>query len=255
MRKRRRTKYTWLPSYGTGITVAGVGNFEQSARYGSLAVRRDNVSATGVIACIPDAAPENFDGSSTLPEAITQEYILRRIVGKLHLFYKQDSRGWQGGNPPIPEGVYVTAGFFIAREENVDAAAGETTPIGYTNGINPTDFNNYSSMSRDTQREPWIWRRAWCLGNNKDSMFQVADQQSDGYQLLPPNNYTGSVLDGPHIDCKTVRRVNQDDRLWFSLSTLQLTSSALPNDNGYLEYILDVRYLGALRKARQRGSF
>jgi len=261
MRRKRRTKYTWLPAYGTGIDVGGT-NYETHLRFGTLGVLRTGAPATGIVAVIPDAATENFDASSHLTDAITQEYILRRIVGKLHISYEQNSNEYVLGNPYIPEAVIVTAGFFVARENDVSQVDPEGSPIGYTNGVNVADFNNYSPQARDTQREPWIWRRQWILGNQQDARFRGAGGPANlnqtsfgGWETYPPNTAAcGSVADGPHLDCKTVRRVNQDDRLWFVI-TNQCISNGIPANDGNLSYVLDARYLGALRKARQRGAF
>lgn len=263
MRRRRRTKYTWLPAYGTGTPIAGVGNYEGVQRFGTLGVLANAEPAVGVIAVLPDAPPENFDASTTsLSNAINSEYILRRIVGKLHIAYRQSNQPYSGaGNdvPPIPEAALVTAGFFVARCSDVSQTDPEAYPIGFLGGVNIQDFNNYSPMARDTQREPWIWRRSWILGNNRDRFLPVDNSLTfydQGWETFPPNNsLQGSVLDGPHIDAKTVRRVGQDERLWFALATQCISSHGPASDNGSLTYVLDVRYLGALRKARQRGAF
>lgn len=252
MRTRRRRKYTWFPAYGTGIND-GSSNFEHVTRYGELEVDRLSGTRTDVVACVPDLAPENFDASSLLTEAITQEYILRRIVGKLHLCYSQNGSAYIAGAPPIPPAVFVAAGFFVARASDVSQADPEGSPVGYVGNSDVATFNLYSPLSRDTQREPWIWRRSWALGNNKDQAN--TNSTTRGYELFPATNYDGSVADGPHVDAKTVRRVGQDDRLWFAISTIMLSNQAASGNDGVLSWFLDVRYLGALRKAKQRGAF
>lgn len=260
MRRKRRTKYTWLPAFGTGTPVSGVGNYESCQRWGSLDVLRTAEPAVGVIACLPDAPPENFDGSTTnLSNAITSEYILRRIVGKLVITYSQSNQPYYLDSvAPQPEAAIVTAGFFVARCSDVSQTDPEAYPIGFTNGVNIPDYNNYSPQARDTQREPWIWRRTWLLGNNRDTYLidGVRSGGTAGYERFPSNNeLCGSVLDGPHIDAKTVRRVGQDERLWFAISTQCLSGHGTATADGQIVYMLDVRYLGALRRARQRGAF
>lgn len=260
MRRRRRTKYTWLPAYGTGTPIDPDGNYEGNMRYGTLGVLRTGKPALGIVALLPDAPPENFDGSTTnLANAITSEYILRRIVGSLFVTYSQSNQPYYLDSVAYqPQGCIVTAGFFVARASDVSQTDPEAYPIGYTDGVNIADFNNYSPQARDTVREPWIWRRTWLLGNNRDYYMKdgVLSATTHGYERFPPNNALyGSVADGPKVDAKTIRRVGSDDRLWFAIATQCLNSTGTAINDGILDYILDVRYLGALRRARQRGAF
>jgi len=259
MRRKRRTKYTWLPNFGTGTPVGG-NNYEGNMRFGQLLVKRDAAPYVGIIAVLPDAPPENFDGSSTnLSNAINSEYVLRRIVGKLFVTYRQSNEDWTLGSvAPIPQGAIVTAGFFVARASDVSQADPEAYPVGFVDGNSVADFNNYSPQARDTVREPWIWRRTWLLGNNMDKSLTdpTLVGQNPGYAAFPSCNMKyGSVADGPHIDAKTIRRVGNDERLFFAMATQSINATSTPPDNGAIDYVLDVRYLGALRRPRQRGAF
>jgi len=86
---------------------------------------------------------------------------------------------------------------------------------------------------------------------------------------FPPNNtlYNGAMSNS-RIDAKTIRRVGQDDRLFFwpplVASTPSLQEKGVHpfiNDQGItvtatgIEGVLDYRLFGSLRRARQVGRF
>lgn len=255
MRRRRRTRHTWLPTIGDLFDDE---NVVTATQVGTFQVPATGLIATEIIPLTADTPAEPVDATvtgHTMADIVGSEYILRRIVGKIHIFPQ-----WAFATAfTHVSGMRVAAGFFVARAEdtNVDAAL----PVGAGNN-DPTAINrSYSPLALSTMREPWIWRRKWIFGNYleeariKNLAAQNSATQIIGYEAAVPNNtWAGSVLDGPHIDAKTVRRVGQDDRLWFAISA-QAVDQPPASTNIPLTYELDYRLLGSLRKAKQRGAF
>jgi len=248
MRRRRRTKYTWLPVIGTELEGLAPGEFIN--KWGrSFSIGANNEGA-GLVVPLTADLPRDEDivpgDEGVLSDSIGQEWFLRRIVGKLSISWALNP-GADGADQ-----ICIHAGFFVARA----SAADGDVPIGvapggtWAAGLSPQVYNSYDPGSNSTVREPWIWRRTWCLGNP-----DIATDTNWPRGLFPAHNLGfASSLDGPHIDAKTLRRITNDDRLWFALSanTLPLgdsvgTASALAH--------LDIRILGNLRKARNRGVF
>jgi hypothetical protein len=142
-------------------------------------------------------------------------YRLRRIVGKIFLeLTTGDARN------PVP--TIVTAGIIIRQVDPntgaANAATTEKTPSG-----------------RENASDPWVWRRSWLLGSQD---FATASS----FDTAPRNNFSMSgVLDGPHIDQKTNRKVQLEERafLTFSARNLRITGGAGGTTN--VNIITDLR--------------
>lgn len=275
MRRRvRRRKFTWFPVRGAA-GPAETGD-EFSGQGFQLSVSPDG-STIGIIQpLIPDVPLEGDDIDQNAPgqlvQSLGQEYVVERIVGNLFLHYSAPLN-----DPPtvqFPESVLVGAGIFVARAEDSEGG-GPNAPIG---SLTATEFvSNYSPLGVDTIREPWMWRRTWVLSANRSTFngvgpFQAFRNQLAGTGLndLPGapafNGWYGSEINGPFFDVRSVRRVRNDERLWFIIAArtldvlLQRTgsqTSLLPNQqntDGLVGY-LDYRVLGALRRAQARSNF
>lgn len=259
-RTRRRTRYTWLPTLGT----AGVEGSDDNASGREFTL---NVLATGdsevVITPLTFDQPQEGDdlnlANNPLGTVLGNEYFLKRIVGKLFATITQQTA--LNGDPSAPSLALFGAGFFIARAN--DTSQGADQPIG---SASPSERSeNYSPLSEDVIREPWIWRRTWLLQNRfQDFEFlkarasaQFAAGTNRGQSEDIPTTTMGyhSVADGPHIDAKTARRIKQDERLFFVVAARQFPIGSVSDSNGSMIGYLDFRLLGALRKARQGSSF
>lgn len=246
MRRKRRAKYTWLPVLGTEQDTGGGGDqINKAGRDFSL-----SASAEGAGQIIPLTADLPRDegivpgDEGVLSDSIGQEWFLRRLVGKLSIHW--------GATPDNDSADYVrvNAGFLVARASVTDP----DYPIGATAtwaaGLSPSIYNAYDPGSNDVLREPWIWRRTWVLGNPA-----IADGNNWPRGLSPAHNLGfASSLDGPHIDAKTMRRISNDDRLYFVISASTLPLAVSAGTAGLMAH-LDLRILGALRRARNRGNF
>jgi len=199
-----------------------------------------------------DAPRETQSDDFTLADVLGSEYLLRRIVGKVNILHV--------GTDETPIYALVCAGFFVARADPENAFY----PLGAgTNVITTPDENrSFSPLEQETQREPWLWRRSWILGNSgvPRTFNNVAGTvDAAPWDIIPPCSMKyGSVLDGPHLDAKTLRRVGQDDRLYFAISSVRWPVSNTPDpqqENGIIVYHVDYRLFGTLRKAKQTGRF
>jgi len=240
--RRRRTKFTWFPVIG-GDTSGTEGELDLSTSTRSIAVQGDRNSAVDIFPIIPDEPKEVAGLGDSLVDFVGTSWLIARLVGKLHISYSQvQGAGIQ------PNAALVTAGFFVARAD----ASATSVPIGDDVDL-PQD---YGPLSLATQREPWMWRRSWILGNN------AASPSGGGAfargQFFPATNSARSVADGPHIDCKVKRRSSNDERLFFALQTCSYPpgdDSLSTSGDGELLYTLDLRVLGTIRKQKNRSAF
>lgn len=255
--RRRGARYTWLPTLGTAGPTEGDNS---SGRAFTLGVNVDGSQDTVISAITFDEPLEGDDLATNTPlgTVLGNEYFLKRIVGKLHAGFRPIVS--QNDDPSRPNAALFGAGFFVARANDTSQGAG--SPIGSASISERVE--NYSPLSEDTIREPWIWRRVWTLGNHAKVRSQINPNltfmavNGDAGPLFPPTTAGyGSVADGPHIDAKTARRIKQDERLWFVVSarTWPAGDQITPDNPGIINGYLDFRLLGALRKARQGSAF
>lgn len=244
-KRRRKQKYTWFPVLGTEFESDSVGVFSDLVGVDfTLISPATGASVTQVYPLTADIPRgEQIDASEpgVLSDIVGQAYFLRRLVGKLFLSMQPESNGLGQ--------IKVAAGFFVARAADIDP----DLPVGgvqnATGSGTPEAANLYGPNNSATIREPWIWRRAWMLGNAAQSgeeFFTIG-------RFPQTNVLNGSSLDGPHIDAKTLRKVSNDDRLYFAISATGWPYGA--TQSGQINGHLDLRVLAQLRKHTNRGVF
>lgn len=255
---KRRTKYTWFPTTGTTVIPE---SFNASGSQFVISVNGSGVPSTLITPLTYDVPAEA--GSSVLPDdpgvlagIVGQEYFIKRIVGKV--FAGLQAFRNVNGDPSVPSAALVAVGMFIARANDNDSGGGPNTPIGSASAQELID--NYSPLSNETIREPWIWRRTWILGNKADTFFAqntAAGAISVGHgQMFPPTTADyGSIQDGPHIDAKCARRVSLDERLYLAVSASPWPLTVIADDDLTVIGYVDYRILAQLRKASARGVF
>lgn len=273
MRRKRRTRYTWLPGDGTSVSSGGVTQdvvgFSLQTNLGTGA---DSALSSGLVTgVIADFPPLEDQTGTSMADELGSEYLLKRIVGKV--FVEATQQGIVGTTTTVTLGdqntALVSCGFFVA-------------PFAYDPTTRQPDINQPVGISGDPHitpynpnliqviREPWIWRRSWLLTpggsvgawqfTETQQQLTLGDGQNLGSGTFPSNNtaYPG-VLDGPHIDAKTARRVRKHERLWFALQgTLMPEGDTVDPDkfsNFLIRAVVDIRTLGMTRKARNRSSF
>lgn len=164
----------------------------------------------------------------SMADFIGSAYVLKRIVGKA--FAAQIPAIAGVASPAV---LMVAAGFFVAR-------ASDTTPQAPAGSL-----NSYDPLASENQMEPWIWRRSWVLGNPTDI---------SGVMYPSSTAWYGSVMDGPHIDSRVKRRINDDDRLWFVASAAPTVESEA-EDPAIVRWFVDYRLLVTLRKNQNQSAF
>lgn len=262
-RGRRRSRGTWFPTFGVlaggqdnTISLTGIDN--------QVDVTDDGEPYTTIDVLTFDAPDEGLYESSTLADIVGSEYLLRRVVGKFNAAYI--------GGATSPLFAKLSMGLFVSR-----ASGGSETdsqiPIGapatsfnVSAGLNLEATENYSPLAERTMREPWLFRRTWILGNSNNSSTSADPGSTTGtaklaalaWEIFPPSTSRhGSVLDGPHVDAKTLRKVGQDDRLYMAVSAARwpLGGAAGAGATGQITYHFDYRIFASLRKAKQVGRF
>lgn len=257
MARRRRNNGTWFPTIGThpaeADSLAGIAF--------ALALPVGTNNLTGVLPLTFDY-PQEGDTLDTatdvLSEIVGSEYICNRVVGKMFACYNADEGGLpvleSASNPA--QAILFGAGLFVSRADDVDSGPnGANSPIGLLSAID----DNYGVFKGSTIREPWMWRRVWMLGNNQ-GMFEAPVgtwKNWNGFTRFPSTTAGyGSVMDGPHVDCKSKRRIKQDERLWLALSIRRFPlGGSNPTFEESVEGYFDYRILGKLVKARNSSAF
>lgn len=259
--RRRRTRGTWFPTIGS--VGAGPAGFNLAALRFGFNISNDG-DATVLISALTfdEPAEGELPANTPLDDILGHEYILQRIVGKLHAIRTQDAYA-QLGDAFVDNGraVQFGAGFFVARAQDADTG-NPGQPIGSQTPAERND--NYNPLDVDCIREPWIWRRTWILGAqdqatgvlNAGTLVNPGANQIAAFFPTGTANY-GSVMDGPHIDSKVKRRIRQDERLWFVVAAAHFPAANHSTDNTTPAVIgtLDYRLFGSLRKARNSSSF
>lgn len=255
MRRRRKFKGTWFP-IDSPNGVEGPSDLLQVAPLqGTFNVPGPASNGAGLYithVTVDEPQETSLTTAQQLNDVLGQEYALRRIVGKFHLWWGDTVNGATAADLYTCQ---IIAGFFIARASASDPGQPEgfTAVAGYsTSALDEEGFQSFSPLAGQTIREPWIWRRSWILGNppateggNLSQVQGIVPSSTMGY---------GSVLDGPHLDAKTRRRIKQDERLFFALGGRMLDAGDGSVSMAF-EWTLDVRLFGAMRRARNSGAF
>lgn len=238
--RRKKPRVVWLPqdrdnrlgvaplSASTGTDNAfGISQNQVSGPIGA--------TVTEVFPVVGDA-PSNlgFAGSpvESLADVTQSAYRLRRIVGKIFAFTRQDLNL---AVDTLPQSQIVTAGFIVLRVNPVD-------------GLPLQNAANYTAVSLDNNADPWIWRRSWVLTNVTafDGLASASGQLE--FRGERSNILAGSALDGPHVDAKTARIISTEERLCLVITRMALGGDA----QGLMSstVIWDLRVLGSMRSSQ-----
>jgi len=241
-RSRRRNRGAWLPLVGTIFTdgqpdsswfnfaaqwpIATSPGIGDRFRFGSTPEE-----TVGTFVLTQDDTPDvdNPDTGSSLRDFVEgQEYVLERVVGK------------------------VTAGFWQIRGEACAAVVAVGLCVLPVEDGAPTTpalkVDDYDPLLARNAQAPWLWRRTWTLGNG------WPDVQSPPY--LQTNQMFGSVLDGPHLDTRGVkRRIRKEQRIFLVASAQVAQVDASGTVDSVIEFTVDLRLFGSMRKARNASTF
>lgn len=234
-RRRRKPTVFWTPNFNasnSGFTEGRTCNLAGSivvAANGGIAV--GSVS-TEIFGLTTDVGPE-VENVTTMGSYESGAWRLRRIVGKLFCYMRQGA-GVEG-DTDTPS-AFVSAGFIVLRTDENGAPLKAGTP------------NHYSPLVHPNERDPWIWQRSWILNNGLARGLGTAPLTNAGadFQDGPWSNYelgTG-VADGPNLNQKTNRRISEQERLFFVIST-QCPTTGTYDQDGQVAFLLQYRLLGS----------
>lgn len=261
-RRRRKGSHTWFPNLGTNQA----GTVEWSGRSLFLTVPPGGQQEVFSMPLTFDSPlDEPADVETSLADIVGSEYLIKRLVGKVHAEYIPQRIGGAGQwSINLAPAVRLTCGFYVARADHTDPEfpiGGNTTTVaGEAEAL-----ESYNPQSNAAIRESWMWRRTWVLSNAIWFLEGVDSTEFPGTggggegASFPPNTarYT-SVADGPHFDVKSARRVAKDERLFFATAVtnypIGLVIEAIPIQSAQVRLELDYRILGSLRKAQTRAS-
>lgn len=225
MRRRSKPRVVWLP----GTNANSLGGFNSSTwQLTSTTVGVGTAGQTDTIE-IPvtqdGAGSDPLDTNSTLADIESSGYRLRRIVGKIYCFIANTGA-------PTSALFGVTAGFMV-RKVNANGPE-DGTSMAFQAGS-----GNINPASISTSGDPWIWRRAWMLGNNGTSGTTFGDTPAQNFGAQYPG-----PLEGPHVDQKTARIVGPDDRLYLDFNVTRIFDNDVETS---LVVVTDLRVLASMR--------
>lgn len=228
-RRKRRFNGIWFPCISptetTQLTVSASG----AASWNQDLVTGDNPIGGPILMANSDLTNQGFYN-----QAITRQgYTIKRLVGKVHIGFQAEEVG--------PVVASVVAGFFVDRVDQEGIPRNESTVGG-----NPYDI----TLPQNTMKR-WLWRRRWMLQN---PFYDTTGASAIGFSYPFTNTEYGSVLDGPHVDCKPNAHVGLDERLFFYIQAFPVWSNlGEPTLDGHLEYLVDTRLLAKPTTSWTRG--
>jgi len=204
--RRRKPRVVWLPPTNANSLGANATSGYQIFVVDVTGTTGD--FAVGEIPLTIDAEGQDplAAGTVSLSDLNNSGYRLRRIVGKIFAFQRQQAE------PGSPTDVAVTAGIIVRR---VDPVTGVSLAL-QTNAeeVSPGEIRNYP--------DPWIWRRTWILSDpsSRDPVDNLPGQQTANFG---PEGPCGGNADGPHVDQKTARIIGPEERLFLNVSSTILS--------------------------------
>lgn len=218
-RKRRRRTVVWHVNQGySSAETAGTPNYLIGGAYTPTGgyYSAGSQGATSLYRMVEDYPAEAISGSvQTGDDKLRGSgYHLLRIVGKLFVACNQFAED----APPV---VLVGAGLIVANSD-------ETSGIP----LQAATPAKYSPLLKPNERAPWIWRREWVLGNLSSS-----SNTGDWFYAPQTNMEYGSVMDGPHVDAKTHRKLGPRESLLFCFSVQQ------PQDYPFANAAIGARFI------------
>lgn len=235
MRIRRRFKriVTWLPNIQRNVEPSD--NTPVNLSFGTIAIDERGVSTTAVQALVRDQNP-TLTTDNVLADYTQGGYRLDRVVGKFYCGMEQ--------KVAEPATDILPSTFLTASLEILKVDPNTNQPVGVAN------LSNYDLTAPGNERDPWIWQRTWLLSNGNAQNFTLP------WAYGPYTNAEyGSVLDGPHVDAKTRRRVGPEERLFLIVTTFtawDYTVATPTIDPGAAWWMFQYRALGSPLKTSNR---
>jgi len=266
--RRRKTRLSWFRPLGSGHDAS----LEVNGQQFDIPVNGNGAPTVVEIPLTFDYTQEEqiatvAAGSLSLSDLQNESWRVRRIVGKFFAAFAPD--GGDDLDETSPLCALLGAAFIVKLAGDTGVSAKSNSPL-----------------AANDNTDPWIWRRAWILGQAFSQQIVPNGNDGDeppepefgptggvgtgstgrGEQPAQPNPNTlaamafpattahyGSLADGPHIDAKTNRIIGPEQRLFFvaAAQAFPIGSSDF-NNPGVIRCYLDYRLLGSLMRATNR---
>lgn len=226
MFRRRKRPVVWLPPAPDGRLIGSIAVPSQTAIGSATLTVTGGGTGVGAAASVPlfgDYNEEVIAGSLGFSLADKQvNYFLRRVVGKLFCqIWQQDNQDAEATST-----VMCTAGIIVRKVDQL----GSPTSLD----VFPTSYEN--------SQDPYIWRRNWVLTN-----YLAKSPATVKVWSFPTMNADyGSVMDGPHVDAKTARRVGAEERLFLDLEATAIDGTPEGVGANEIHWLWDLRGLATI---------
>jgi len=231
--RRTRPRVVWLPASTEGSAIVSSATTLIGGEELAITGPAGNFQ-TDLFPIVVDQPASANTAEQSLSDFEGSAYRLRRIVGK---FWAGRQQVAQETN--APQRLIIYAGFIILRVDTNGAALSAATPVNYHPGL------------LESERDPWIWRRSWLIGNQGLAGGGAAIPSTSGFDGLncPPRGTWdyGSVSDGPHIDAKTARIVSDEERLFLVVGATALDGQQ--GETAIYSFLADLRVLASMKQA------
>lgn len=213
----RRRKYNgiWFPAFSGGAI-------------GEISVPALGTDVLDALAILPDE-PYNTDTaslSSSTPGgigiAIRTGYLLKRVVGQLHIGMAQED---------VPEGgtglvlAEVRAGLFVDRVDETGSLQ---------------NLNAWDPFTESAKQKRWLWQRSWILQNKV-----LGATSTRNYDFPATNAEYNGALSNANIDWKGGARATYEERLFMMVAVRPLWIIEGIGDNaGHISVTYNLRMLG-----------
>jgi len=231
-RKRRRSGGTWLPVLPTFIGEADEGYtwYESTLSLVNTVGSFDRQAVPLVTDATPNVDAAQAGINHSLRDLVEgQEYVLKRAVGKVWGSLDQSSEGSGVSR------IILCMALAVLPVQDVAPTAPAI----------PDD--DWDPLLAQNTMSPYLWRRTWVLSNNVlSSQTMFFPNSTGGY---------GSVMDGGHLDTKgTNRRIRKEERI-FILTSAMVQDAVGTGGAGGVLWGYDLRFFGAMRRARNQSTF
>lgn len=212
--RRFKRRQLWLPVLGNRVTLNEGVPVQGSSSFGENALLTSSEEEGITWEAFPLTYDQGVDpeyisplftpNPFTLRDRVAgNEWHLRRAVGK------------------VVCGVVAAQGSPANRAQQVECGFGLIVCNTDDDGTPLTDFNEVNPLAGVSMEDPWIFHRTWLLGTvsgarlQRDNGTDTALSVPEATAMLPMHNtQMGSVMDGPHVDQKTARRIHRSERLY-----------------------------------------
>jgi len=228
MRRRRKSTGAWLPIIPSayGSETASLTFYESSLTLPTPVSAGDtSIAVTPLTYDDSSNQIDSGDASSLRDKVEGQDYLLKRIVGKVWMDIASEDES------ELVDGIGCIAACVLPTDD----AGAPSIPA-----------EEYHPLYTQNSQQPWIWRRTWRLARQVDGVNGI---------YPPSTGYYHGSMDSGHIDTKgTFRRITKEHRV-FLVAAFGALTTAGDASSGLIQWGADVRLYGQMRRAKNVSSF